>query len=206
MGTSVDMSVRLREAVAADLPAMARLHRATYSRDHFLALLPEIVLADYYGRFLGGGSQGVLAVRAAPLAGDEEELLGFAVFGRHIEHRIAAFKREQKHSIKLAAVRHPWLTVGKALVALRGQLGRTSGHKAAPVLLLSIAVRRGGAGVGRALLEDMLRRLAEAGEQRLGLYVRRSNRIAIAAYKRAGFRTVDTIADQFYMERGLLPP
>lgn len=185
---------------------MARLHRSAYSRDHFLALLPEAVLADYYGRFLGDGSRVVLAVRDAGASSQRtaDELLGFAVFGRNIESRIAAFKRDRRGTILWAALGHPLLAARKVLVSVEGLRGGPP-HVAAPALLLSIAVGEAGKGVGRALLEEMLRCSVQGGEDRMGLYVRHKNVAAINAYQRAGFRIVESITDQYYMERELVP-
>ena len=58
--------VHLREATASDLAGMVRLHKVAYSSDHFLALLPEAVLVDYYARFLARFPD-VQALAAAPL-------------------------------------------------------------------------------------------------------------------------------------------
>jgi len=191
--------LRFQEGTAADLTAMARLHRRSYSSDHFLALLPESVLADYYGRFLGQGS---CAVLARDEARSGEELAGFAVFGRGIEERIEAFKRDQRGAIIRAALQHPALAARKALAAMTTRRFATQ-HVPARTLLLSIAVADTGKGIGRALLEDMLRRAARDGADRIGLYVRHHNVQAINAYLRVGFRIVESIADQFYMERTL---
>ena len=50
--------IRIRAASADDLVEMARIHRAAYSPEHFLALLPEATLVEYYRTFLADGSQG----------------------------------------------------------------------------------------------------------------------------------------------------
>jgi ribosomal protein S18 acetylase RimI-like enzyme len=55
------------------------------------------------------------------------------------------------------------------------------------------------------LLQEMLRRAAQNGQDRFGLYVRHSNVGAINAYLRAGFRIVASLADQYYMEIALRP-
>lgn len=195
----------LRDATLEDLPAMARLHRNAYSQDHFLALLPEAVLADYYARFLGNGSRIILAIRA-PHAGSQhvtDDLLGFAVFGRDIESRVSAFKRDRVAAILRAALSHPLVATQKAVISVGGLFHGGSRHVAAPVLLLSIAVGQAGKGIGRALLEEMLRCSAQAGDELIGLYVRHNNVVAVNAYLHAGFRIVASIADQYYMEREL---
>jgi ribosomal protein S18 acetylase RimI-like enzyme len=197
-------AVTLRQATAADLTAMARVHRAAYSREHFMARLPEAVLSDYYERFLAGGSQAILAVvRSAVGSAEADDVLGFAVFGREIESRIAAFKRERRRAVAAVALRYPLLATRKALMALGTRFGSAGHHDPAPALLLSIAVARPGGGVGRLLMDEIVRRNAALGERRLGLYVRHANVGAINLYLRAGFRIVASMADQYYMERGL---
>jgi ribosomal protein S18 acetylase RimI-like enzyme len=200
-------SIRVRDATADDLPMMARVHRLSYSRDHFLALLPEKALINYYSRFIGNGSQIVVAVGGSSSDGRTrtDEFLGFAVFGRDIEPRIADFKKDCRWSIAATAFCHPVLAARKAVIALEGRLFASTPHEPAATLLLSIVVRQIGAGVGRVLLESMLSRCIAAGEERVGLYVRHSNVAAINAYLRVGFRIVASITDQYYMERTLVP-
>lgn len=197
----------LRDATATDVAAIARLHRRAYSRDHFLALLPEAALADYYRRFLGQGSRIVLAMGCAG-SGGVEELLGFAVFGRNIGSRIAEWKRDCRRVILWAALLHPLMALQKLLISFEGVLRTEPRFEEAPVALLSIAVRSGGQGIGSALLEDMLLRTGAAGEDRIGLYVRHRNVRALNAYLRVGFRIVTSTKDQYYMERRLVnaPP
>lgn len=192
---------RFRLATAADLPAMAALHRRAYSRGHFLALLPESVLQDYYGRFLGDGSRALIAdlVDGAARAGSGG-VAGFAVFGRNIEDRIASFKRDHRAVIARTALGHPLLAARRLFSAVRTP-SQGPGRVPAPVLLLSIAVGQPGRGLGRLLLEEMLRRCAQDGEDRIGLYVRHDNITAVNAYIQVGFRIADSIADQYYMER-----
>jgi ribosomal protein S18 acetylase RimI-like enzyme len=193
----------VRDAAASDLSALAQLHRRAYSRDHFLALLPEEALADYYSRFLGQGSRVVVAYRETGANSRllAQELLGFAVYGRDIESRIAAFKRDRRRTIATVAFRHPVLAAQKALTAAGARLHGGAAHVPARALLLSIAVGQSGNGVGRMLLEDMLNHCAAAGEDRIGLYVRHRNVAAINAYLSVGFGIKKSIADQYYMER-----
>ena len=195
--------MQFREANSADLPVLARIHRGAYSGDHFLALLPEAVLADYYARFLTGGSQIVLAVKAEGTGSEAERIVGFAAFGRNIEPRIAAFKRAHRKSIVWTALGHPLLAARKLAISVSGARRAGPPHSPAPALLLSIAVGDAGRGVGRALLEEMMRRSAQEGEDRIGLYVRHNNVGAINAYIRVGFRILESMGDQYYMEREL---
>ena len=203
MSPAADAMMRFREAASADLPALARIHRRAYSADHFLALLPEAVLADYYRRFLSGGSQVLLAVRDGSGGAHSDDILGFAVFGRDIEPRIAAFKRDVRNRIVWTALGHPLLAARKLAISVSGRRRARAPHVPAPALLLSIAVAEAGTGVGRALLEEMLRRTAQQAEDRIGLYVRHTNVGAINAYLRVGFRIIESISDQYYMEREL---
>lgn len=194
----------LRAATEQDLAGMAKVHRAAYGSGHFLALLPEQALAEYYRLFLGGGSQALIAESRAS-TGSPATLLGFAVFGANIEPRIGQFKRAQRMAILRTALAHPMISVRKAVTAMFGVAGSAELHKPAPWLLLSIAVSGARRGVGSVLLREMLRIATEHNEQRFGLYVRHSNFGAVNAYLRSGFRIVASIGDQYYMEIALRP-
>lgn len=183
---------------------MAKVHRAAYGPGHFLALLPESVLSEYYRLFLDGGSQAIVA-EFVPDAVGEGTFGGFAVFGANIEPRIGVFKRQQRGAIVRTALLHPAISLRKVLMRVLGYPSGDAGHAPAAWLLLSIAVSGGRRGVGTALLREMLRVASVNGQDRFGLYVRHSNFAAVNAYLRAGFRIVATIADQYYMEAALQP-
>jgi ribosomal protein S18 acetylase RimI-like enzyme len=190
----------LRPACEQDLLAMAKVHRAAYGLGHFLALLPEETLAEYYRLFLGGGSQAIVAEVPGPDGG--AVLAGFAVFGTNIEPRIGLFKQQQRMSILRTALTHPTVAARKVALGVIG--GReVAPHTPADWLLLSIAVADARRGVGSVLLKAMLQSATTAGQPRLGLYVRHSNFGAVNAYLRAGFRIVASITDQYYMETAL---
>lgn len=195
-------ALRLRPATEGDLIEMAKVHRGSYGPGHFLALLPESVLAEYYRLFLGGGSQALVAEFDSP-GGGGATLAGFAVFGGDIEPRIGVFKRQQRAAIIRTALRHPLISARKVAFGLLGGAGKPVPHEPAPWLLLSIAVRGTRRGVGGTLLQEMLRVAAAAGQPRFGLYVRHSNFGAINAYLRAGFRIIASLSDQYYMEIAL---
>lgn len=192
----------MRSAGEGDLTEMARLHRAAYGAGHFLALLPEPVLAEYYRPFLAGGSRGLVAEVSESGVGSAQ-LVGLAVFGVNIEPRIATFKRVQRAAIFRTALRHPVVVARK--IVLGTLLGSTPSRAFVDArwLLLSIAVDRSRRGVGAVLLHAMLQMARDCGEERFGLYVRHSNLNAVNAYLRVGFRIVSTIADQYYMELDL---
>lgn len=192
--------VALRPATEGDLLAMAKVHRAAYGAGHFLALLPESALVEYYRLFLGGGSRILVAEHVT--AGATPTLGGFAVYGTGIEPRIAQFKSAQRATILRTALANPMVAARK--VALGLLMGREHvPHRPASWLLLSIAVAGAGRGVGSRLLRAMLRDATEVGESTLGLYVRHSNVVAVNAYLRAGFRIVASMSDQYYMEVSL---
>lgn len=198
------LGLSLRVATESDLPEMARIHRAAYGAGHFLALLPESVLAEYYRLFLDGGSCAVVA-EVPSETGGPATLAGFAVFGGNIESRIARFKREQRLAILRTALANPVTALRKAMLVLFGHRDAAGAHEAAPWLLLSIAVTGTTKGVGSVLLERMIRTAESDGQPLLGLYVRHSNLRAVNAYLRAGFRIVASVADQYYMEITLHP-
>lgn len=204
MITDAVSGLSLRAATDRDLLAMAKVHRAAYGAGHFLALLPETTLAEYYRLFLGGGSQAIVA-EAPASDGSAGSLAGFAVFGGSIEPRIEQFKREQRIAILRTALTHPVIAARKVMFSAIGTGVRSTPHEPAQWLLLSIAVSRGRRGVGTTLLRETLRVAAMNGQERFGLYVRHSNLGAVNAYLRAGFRIVASVSDQYYMEIALHP-
>lgn len=196
--------VLTRRATADDLPTLARIHKMAYSRSHFTALLPDEVLACYYGYFLDGGSEIWLAMGHADkgeanngLAGGAQ---GFAVFGEGIPERIARFKRECFNDIFLASLRHPRSAVRKALFALGAKFSAQPSFPAAEFLLLSIAVAVPRRGVGGYLLHAMLDSARQRNCRTVGLYVNADNVNAVNAYFAAGFVVKDCRSGQFYME------
>lgn len=195
-------SVVLRPGTEQDLLAMAKVHRAAYGPGHFLALLPEESLVEYYRLFLGSGSRALVADASA--AEQSSTLAGFAVFGTDIGPRIGLFKRRQRTTILRTALAHPLVAGRKVALGLLGD-GESTPHRPATCLLLSIAVAGARRGVGSLLLQAMMHAAAEAGESQLGLYVRHSNVGAVNAYLRAGFRIVASMKDQYYMEVTLYP-
>jgi len=195
-----------RRATADDLPTLARIHKAAYSRGHFTALLPDDVLARYYSYFLDDGSEICIALDGVARCDTRrllsDNVLGFAVFGSGIPEKIAKFKRECLRDIFFASLRYPWVSVRKALRAVFSRLesGPTH-HPPAEFLLLSIAVAVPRCGVGSRLLSVMLETAQQRGCRFAGLYVNTDNVSAINAYFSAGFVIVDFQSGQFYMEK-----
>ena len=191
------MELGFRLATPGDLPAMAAIHKRAYSRAHFTSLLSEATLVNYYGLFIDDGAETCVAFdRCRP-----DEILGFAVYGERIAERIAVFKRTQRGAIVGTSIRHPLAAAGKALGRLRAIFAQTSGDAApAAFLLLSIAVGSRGAGIGKALLAELLKAGARAEGGRIGLYVNSDNITAINAYFQSGFRLKSLMSNQYYME------
>ncbi|MCB4767587.1 GNAT family N-acetyltransferase [Ancylobacter sp. Lp-2] len=119
------------------------------------------------------------------VAADAEALAGLHAASFRIGWEAAEFER-------LLADR-----LSRALVATDGPGGRPTGfiltHGVAPEMeILSVAVARThrGGGIGRALVEKTMARLAAEGFATLFLEVEEGNRPALALYERAGFREI----------------
>jgi ribosomal protein S18 acetylase RimI-like enzyme len=200
-----EFGARMRRATADDLPMLARIHKMAYSCSHFTALLPDEVLARYYGYFLEGGSEICLAMGDINDQVLESQTIadvqGFAVFGEGIPEGIAKFKRECFKDIFLASFRHPWSAARKTLLAVFAKLNKRPAYPTAEFLLLSIAVAVPRRGIGSRLLNAMLEEARRRGCKIVGLYVNADNVSAINAYFAAGFILRDSQSGQFYMER-----
>jgi ribosomal protein S18 acetylase RimI-like enzyme len=196
--------IKIRAASADDLVEMARIHRAAYSSEHFLALLPEATLIEYYRTFLGDGSQGLIAEYEATVS-SPGTIAGFAVFGGGLGPRIHRFKRVHWAAIVRTAITHPLIVLRKVVMGIVGEGRARNPHSPAGWLLLSIAVRGGRRGVGSVLMTGMLQEASAAGQRALGLYVRHSNVPALNAYLRMGYRIIESLSDQYYMEIAIKP-
>jgi ribosomal protein S18 acetylase RimI-like enzyme len=191
----------LRLATVSDLPALARIHKQTYSRKHFTALLSNETLEKYYAFFLAERSEILLAVRRE--SSGAEMPLGFAVYGRGIPERIKRFKHEASKDILMTSLRHPVLAIQKVAGVLRSKLSGRKVYAPADFLLLSIAVSQKSCGIGGMLLKAMLAAAQEINTKTMGLYVNVDNLGAINAYYAAGFRMRNYSNRQYYMEVSL---
>lgn len=196
--------IKIRAASADDLVGMARIHRAAYSSEHFLALLPEATLVEYYRTFLGDGSQGLIAEYDAT-GSSPVTMAGFAVFGGGLGPRIDRFKRVHRVAIVRTALTHPLIVLRKVVMGILGAGRARNPHSPAGWLLLSIAVRGGRRGVGSALMTRMVQEASASGQSALGLYVRHSNVPALNAYLRMGYHIIESVSGQYYMEIAIKP-
>lgn len=193
-----------RKADEADLPIIAKIHKLAYSRNHFTALLSEEILVRYYRLFLDGGTEIYLAIdgktncTSQPLPADL--ICGFAVYGVGIPQKIAEFKRDCFPAIIATSLRHPVKAAGKFLTAIGARIRAFDNHCPCDFLLLSIAVAKPRRGIGRWLLGAVLKNAADAGYNKVGLYVNVDNIGAINTYFSSRF-VLNTIIDrQYYME------
>lgn len=194
-----------RTAVADDLPAIARIHKLAYSRNHFTALLPENVLTQYYSYFLSQGTEILLAIsRDNGSVVQDDNLngaIGFAVFGTDIPAKIAIFKARQRTDIIKAAILNPLLSTRKLIDAIISRLQINQGSQETDYLLLSIATYQKGSGVGRNLLRRMIQTARQNNHQKVGLFVNYDNTSAINAYYAEGFVIRSRSNKQYYMEK-----
>jgi ribosomal protein S18 acetylase RimI-like enzyme len=191
-------TVSRRLATTDDLPRIAKIHKAAYSRNHFTALLPEDVLVRYYGGFLSGGTEICLALDVS--VEKDEIVQGFSVYGVGIPEKIAAFKKACAKDILVTSLRHPWTSARKAIRAMLAKLGRHTPYDPADFLVLSIAVVCPMRGVGKTLLSGVTAVAKQRRYKTVGLYVNEDNIRAINAYFLSGFRIKKFHDGQYYME------
>ena len=188
--------VILRSATVADLPVLARIHKLTYSRNHFTARLSSRTLAGYYRHFLDKSSEICVAIKG-------HEVLGFAVYGTHLSERISTFKKVAVLEIFLTCLGNPFIAASKLFNALLARFSARNQYMPAEFTLLSIAVERQGQGIGRCLLQHVTKTAEQRGEKVVGLYVNAYNTNAINAYFDAGYVIRHHQRGQFYMEKYL---
>lgn len=193
-----DQNIFLRHATLVDLPVLAHIHKQAYSRNHFTALLSNEALIKYYGYFLNEGSEILLALNKD--SSGIESVLGFAVYGRGIPEQIKRFKRAAFKDILMTSLRYPINALHKLAIAFWIKVRPRSERAPANFLLLSIAVRDRGFGIGGFLLKAMLINAQKNNENIIGLYVNANNLSAINAYFSTGFILKYYQNDQYYME------
>lgn len=188
--------VALRAASASDLPFLALIHRASYSKKHFTALLSAKTLERYYGLFLDGNATTFIAINGS-------DILGFIVYGSDLDARIKIFKKIAAWDIFLTSLRNPVITSQKLFNYLLNIFIDKKNNRPANFLLLSIAVKYPGSGVGSILLNHLIGEAQKRGQSVIGLYVNAYNTNAINAYFAAGFVIKNHKRNQFYMEKNL---
>ena len=176
----------LRSAVESDLESIAKIHLIAYSKSHFTSLLPAAVLISYYGIFLRGGVEIVVATKVS----NPNDIVGFA-----------SFKRLHRRDIVRASLAHPLTSILKLLNLLAKRRSPNADHLPCGFLLLSIASSLPRAGIGGMLLDALSARASEQHEDTVGLYVNSDNIGAMNAYIKDGFRFVCLIHNQYYLEK-----
>lgn len=189
----------LRAAIESDLAAIASVHLAAYSRRHFTSRLKREALIDYYRLFLSGGAKTLVLVRHGETA-ENEDILGFVVFGQGIAEKIALFKKRNAVDILMASAANPITAGSKVLQRLWTRIAHGRATASTDYLLLSIAVAMPGTGAGGRLLDAFLDHATSSGVERVGLYVNADNLTAINAYTTRGFLFRELHGGQFYME------
>lgn len=199
----------IRLASENDLVEIVRIHKMSFSRDHFTSLLADDVLKAYYSLFIGDGSEIWVACDDCDDKGccmaSGGEILGFSVFGSRIPERIKRFKKKFIVPIAISSVRHPIMAFSKLYRSLLGYFIGGTAFCMADIILLSIAVANAKKrnGIGGMLLGDMIDRAGERGWKSVGLFVNMENHIAVNAYFARGFKIGFGTNRQYYMERKL---
>lgn len=194
------VGLALRSATKNDLDSIVQVHLAAYSRNHFTSRLSNQTLIDYYSLFLSDGAETLVICQQATEADGSDEVLGFSVFGSRIPEKISEFKKSHKLEIVKSSIENPIIASRKLFSQIYNRLAYDSKVKSANYIILSIAVRSKGSGIGRQLLIGTMDKVSLNGERRIGLYVNSDNLTALNAYTKSGFVFKDIIGSQFYME------
>jgi ribosomal protein S18 acetylase RimI-like enzyme len=189
----------IRPATEQDISVLVGIHKSAYTGNHFTTVLPDRTLISYYRMFFGGGSQ-IIVVATQGNHGNEE-IQGFIVYGKNIAERISQFKRDAIGGILIAMFLNPRAALLKIFSSVYNKIKRASITKPAEYLLLSIAVRKSGCGIGSTLIESMLSDAKMSGAKTVGLYVNTNNSHALNLYFKHGFRAIENFGGQYYMEK-----
>ena len=151
----------LRALAAADLPAVCALHFATFRIQSSRRFLERA----YYPTFVAPGSTGL-----GTFVSDAEGIVGYCV-GTLDD---GAFHRAllRCHPFECARA---W--IGKAVGRRRDRGGRLALHESR-LHYVAVAPRARGAGLGRRLWADFLRRVSEAGHDRCATRIYADNPVS----------------------------
>jgi ribosomal protein S18 acetylase RimI-like enzyme len=190
------VSIDVRLLTAADLAAMAVVHRAAFPGSALSKLGSESV-RRYYDWQMNGPHQ---SVSLGAFSG--EALVGFCVVGTFHASLTGFLRRNRAHLICRVALK-PWLVLAPEFrdrLALGGSLllkfrkgvppAAASGAGAPSFGILSVCTHPAarGQGVARKLMEESERIARDRGFTRMHLTVHASNAPAIRLYERLGWR------------------
>lgn len=189
---------KIRKSTIADIYEIAKIHKKSYTSGHFTGRWSESLLRDYYRFFYVEGVEVLVTTQIDRNL--EEQIIGFAVYGKNIPEIILQFKKKYILRIMQAGFLNPWLLLKKLVGQAVSVIFERNTHQPANFLLLSIAVKHKRGGIGGELLVDMLARIKASQIEKFGLYVSTDNIPAINAYYACSFEIKAIIGSQFYME------
>jgi glycosyltransferase involved in cell wall biosynthesis/ribosomal protein S18 acetylase RimI-like enzyme len=176
-------AVRLRPARPGDADALSRLHREAMPTA-FLPTLGDRFLRHLY-RALATDEAAITIV-----AEDREGIVGFATGVSSVRSFYRRFL--VRHGLPAAASALPALRRPGVVHQMRETLAYPNGagtHLPAPeILSIAVAPEARSRGVGRALVDRVVRGLSDGGVEELKVVVGADNEAANAFYQRVGFR------------------
>jgi len=180
----------------ADLKKIAQIHKEVYSKSHFTSLFSIELLIEFYSYYLKNGSSIILSLN------DNQEIEGFIVFGVEIANKIQTFKSREKLNIWITAIKNPLVSIKKVTRSVYNRLfDKGSDFTETDYLILSIAVATQRKGIGSLLLREVNKRGNELNFQKIGLYVRVGNTMALNLYLKNGYKIISYLQGQYYMEK-----
>lgn len=194
------MKINILPANIDDSWDFADLHKKCYSAEsHFTACFSRELLSDYYRLFLDG-KYTVIKAKVS----ESERGNGFIVAGLGLPEKIIFFKKTYKIKILQTTLSHPCAFLKKIIEVLFYRYRNSSvNFKPCPFLILSIVSDRTAPGIGFSLLEETQKFCKQAGNKKIGLYVRVDNLRALNFYLRNNFIIKGYTTGQFYMEAEL---
>jgi ribosomal protein S18 acetylase RimI-like enzyme len=174
---------------------IANIHKLAFTHSHFTALFSINLLMKYYEAFLNEGSE-------IWLAQDSNSVTGFVVFGEGMNKKIRGFKSEFMFEIFKTALFNPIKTAKKVLSKVYyGLLAEHYDFDECENLILSIAVKEKGNGIGSELLNHVAVCSEKSRKDKVGLYVRADSVSTINFYLKSGYNLIGYTSGLFYMER-----
>jgi ribosomal protein S18 acetylase RimI-like enzyme len=179
-----------------DLKYIAEIHRNSYSKIHFTSYFSLELTQKYYSYFINNTDSKIFVLRK------KQEILGFVVCGINISSRLTLFKKEQRLEIFKTAIFNPFVVFKKIIVSVFNKFFDVqTNFNETDYLILSIVSSGKEKGLGSLLLEHVGNCEQKNNVNKIGLYVRISNIVAINAYLKNGYKIIGYVSGQYYMEQ-----
>lgn len=171
-----------------DVRKLARIHKLSFSKDHFTANFNLKLLEKYYSYLISYHKYCII------LEDDKKQLAGFLIAGCNVDVPIRNFLKENFFSVFIALLTNPKFILEKLLEIIKRILNRNKEKRdnIVSVYIITMNPEVGYKGAGKILLDEFEKILVSENIMNYVLSVRKENKPAINFYKRNGFLLISS--------------